>query len=346
MAPDLVTVGGLTIDNVIAADGAVALARIGGNGAYSAIGARCFAKMVGLVSMAVASFPEEALTLLASNGVDLGGVARHPARLRSTEWFVYDDAGDRIERLRSLPGDLAAAGFDELRLARADVDAWVALLQSRPQPEELSYSQFRHANPITPAQVPPRFLDARGVHLAPSRLDVLTEMASLFGARGIPLTLDPGWQLANIALDDLRPLLAQVDAFLPSAVELAALAPGAGVDDALRTLAGRCRGTVAVKRGREGSLVWDRRAGRSICVPALPVAAVDPTGAGDSWCGGFLAGLVETGDPVAAAHHGSVAAARIVGHFGADGPLPVDQGACRRDLADLLGLSASKGRPS
>ncbi len=42
MAPDLVTIGGLTIDNVIAADGTVALARVGGNAAYSGVGARCF----------------------------------------------------------------------------------------------------------------------------------------------------------------------------------------------------------------------------------------------------------------------------------------------------------------
>jgi sugar/nucleoside kinase (ribokinase family) len=346
MAPDLVTVGGLTIDNVIAADGAVALARIGGNAAYSAVGARCFAASVGLVSMAVASFPDAALAALAANRIDLAGVTRHPARLRYVEWFVYDEAGDRIERLRSLPGDLAAAGFSDMRLTKADTAAWVALLQSRPAPDEMSYSQFRHANPMTPVQVPVHYLDARGVHLAPSRLDVLSAMAALFGARGMPLTLDAGWQLTEIPIDDLAPLLARVDAFLPSAVELAALVPGAGVDDALGTLASRCLGTVAVKRGREGSLVWDRQGKRSIAVPALSVTTVDPTGAGDAWCGGFLAGLVETGDPIHAAHFGAVAAARIVSHFGADGALPVDQPACRADLQALLTSSLAQGKPA
>ncbi len=336
MAPDLVTIGGLTIDNVIAADGTVALARVGGNAAYSGVGARCFVGSVGLVSMAVASYPEETLERLHQNGLRLDGVVRHPARLRYVDWFIYDEAGDRTERLRSLPGDLAAAGFSESRLTADEVRRWQAILKAMPPPAEPSYSQFRHDNPMSPAQVPADYLGARGVHLAPSRIDVLQAMAALFAPTGMVLTLDPGWQLADIPLDDLAPLLSQVDAFLPSAVELAALVPGAGVDDALRTLAGRCRGEVAVKRGREGSLVWDRAGDRSIAVPAMIVDAVDPTGAGDSWSGGFLAGLVETGDPVRAACFGAVAAARIVARFGADGALPVDQPACRRDLEALL----------
>lgn len=345
MSPTLVTVGGLTIDNVISADGTVALSRIGGNAAYSAVGARCFVDSVGLVSMAVASFPDDALARLAEHGIDLDGVTRDPARLRYTEWFVYDDTGDRIERLRSLPCDLAAAGFSDRHLTKAEAAAWVAMLQARPAPDEMSYSQFRHANPMTPEQVPASYFSALGVHLAPSRIDVLAAMAALFGARGILITLDPGWQLADIALDDLAPLLARVDAFLPSAVELSALVPGAGVDDALRSLAGRCRGTVAVKRGRDGSLVWDRGAGRSIAVPALAVSAVDPTGAGDSWSGGFLAGLVETGDAIRAAHYGAIAAARVVSHFGADGALPVDPNACRADLAARLASNFEQGQP-
>jgi sugar/nucleoside kinase (ribokinase family) len=346
MVPDLVTVGGLTIDNVISSDGVVALAQVGGNAAYSAVGARCFVDRVGLVSMAVASFPEEALDRLAAHGLLLDGVTRHPARLRQVEWFIYDDAGDRTERLRSPPGALVAAGFSDERLTRDEVARWIGMLQAMPPPDEPSYSQFRHAAPMTPEQVPASYREARGAHLAPSRLDVLMAMAEIFGSAGMILTLDAGWQLADIPLDDLSPLLAKVDAFLPSAVELAALAPGAGVDDALRELALRCRGTVAVKRGREGALVWDRARARSIRVPALQVDAVDPTGAGDSWCGGFLAGLVDTGDPVRAACHGAAAAARIVACFGSDGALPVDRVQCRADVALLLDRAREEELPT
>jgi len=345
MGPDLVTVGGLTIDNVIAADGTVALARVGGNAAYSGVGARCFVGGVGLVSMAVASFPQETLDRLEANGLSLEGVVRRPERLRYADWFVYDEAGDRLEHLRSLPGDLAAAGFDATRLTREEVARWVALLRAGPGPDEPSYSQFRHAHPMSVAQVPARYRAARGVHLAPSRIDVVAAMAEHFAPTGMTVTLDPGWQLARTPLDELAPLLARVDAFLPSAVELASLLPDTGIDEALRVLSGLTRGTAAVKLGPSGARVWDRAHGVSVAVPALKVAAVDPTGAGDSWSGGFLAGLVETGDPVRAAAYGAVAAARIVTRFGADGALPVDEAACRADLARLSTALSSEERP-
>jgi hypothetical protein len=258
MIPDLVTVGGLTIDNVIAADGTVALARVGGNAAYSGVGARCWVGTVGLVSMAVSSYPKQTLARLAADGFLLDGVTHHPAVLRYVDWFIYDAAGDRHERLRSLPEDLAAEGLDKERLTPAEVQRWIAALEARPEPPEPSYSQFRHATPMSPGQVPAAYLKARGVHLAPCRIDVLEAMAAHFAPAGMPMTLDPGWQIANLPLDRLGGLLAAVDAFLPSEVELKALVPGASVSDALRELSRRCRGAVAVKRGGKGSLVWDR----------------------------------------------------------------------------------------
>jgi sugar/nucleoside kinase (ribokinase family) len=60
-------------------------------------------------------------------------------------------------------------------------------------------------------------------------------------------------------------------------------------------------------------------------VPAVSPRCVDPTGAGDAFCGGFLTGLIETGDPVEAALRGAVSASFAVEGCGAE-PLmaPVD----------------------
>ena len=122
-------------------------------------------------------------------------------------------------------------------------------------------------------------------------------------------------------------ILSRLDAFLPSEVEARALVPGAAPADALAVLAERCPGAVAVKLGPEGVLVWDRAAGAPVAVPPAPARTLDPTGAGDAFCGGFLAGLVETRDPVAAARIGAAAAARVVERFGADAALPAETGA-------------------
>jgi ribokinase len=335
VAPDLVTVGGLTVDHVIAADGTVALDQAGGNGAYSAVGALLWCARVGLVSQAVASYPRAVIDRLQAGGVDLGGVVWAEARLTAGNWFIYDHAGRRDEGLASTAGELTAAGFPADRLGPAQVAAWRARLGSRPTPAgEVSYSQFRVAHPLSPDRVPERFLRARGVHLAPSQPQVMAAMLDRFAASGMTVIADPGWQLAEHRLDTLAPILSRLDAFLPSEVELAAFVPGAAPAAALAVLAGHCPGAVAVKLGPAGVLVWDRAAAAPVTVPAAAATTLDPTGAGDGFCGGFLAGLVETGDPVQAARFGALSAARIVERFGADGALPHDRAAARAALAN------------
>ncbi|MEM6738575.1 MAG: carbohydrate kinase family protein [Pseudomonadota bacterium] len=332
MTPDLVTVGGLTVDNVIAADGRVGLAQAGGNGAYSAVGALMWVERVGLVSTAVASYPRAALARLKEGGVDLEGVAWSEATIGACNWFLYNAAGAREEGLSSPPEALALAGFPTDRLSAGEVARWRKVLRTRDTAGELSYSDFRLRHPLTPEQVPEAWRAARGVLLAPSQPAVMRTMLDWFAGGGGLMVADPGWQLAEHRLDALQPLLERLDAFLPSEVELSAFVPGAAPGEALGVLARLCPGAVAVKLGAQGVLVWDRAASRPVEVPARPAMAVDPTGAGDSFCGGFLAGLVETGDPMRAAHFGAISAAEIVQHFGADGALPADLKARRAAL--------------
>jgi ribokinase len=332
VVPDLVTVGGLTVDNVISADGRVGLAQAGGNGAYSAVGALMWQPCVGLVSCAVETYPRATIDRLQAQGVDLGGVVWSGERLAACNWFIYDAKGRREEELTSPPEALAEAGFPTDRLTPADIVRWRGLLAQRVAPDEISYSEFRDLHPLTPAQVPATWLRAKGVHLAPSQPQVMIAMLDRFAPGGATVTADPGWQLADRSLDEIAPILARIDAFLPSEVELRALVPSAGLADALSVLAERCPGAVAVKLGPEGVLVWDRARSAPVAVPSVRAETLDPTGAGDSFCGGFLAGLVETRDPVLAARFGAISAARIVTRFGADGALPADRAANRASL--------------
>lgn len=318
---DLVTVGGLTVDNVIAADGRVGLGQAGGNGAYSAVGARISGGQVGLVSHAVASYPRAVIRRLEHAGIDLSGVIWSEELLSACNWFIYEPDGRREERLQSSPEALAEAGFPTDRLKPEQVVAFRKLLMQRDTSGEISYSQFRLSRPLCPEQVPPHFLKARGVHLAPSQPEVMEAMLALFAPTEALVTADPGWQLAAHPLDRLSSILGRLDAFLPSEVELSALVPGARPAQGLAVLAKHCLGAVAVKLGPEGVLVWDRATASAIAVPAVPTRTVDPTGAGDAFCGGFLAGLVESRDAVLAARAGARAASKVVAAFGADGAL-------------------------
>ena len=77
---------------------------------------------------------------------------------------------------------------------------------------------------------------------------------------------------------------------------------------------------VALKMGAEGSLIATRD-GRHRLAPHK-VAAVDATGAGDTFDGSFLSRLLEGDDPVAAGRYANVAAALSTMGYGAVTPIP------------------------
>jgi sugar/nucleoside kinase (ribokinase family) len=74
--------------------------------------------------------------------------------------------------------------------------------------------------------------------------------------------------------------------------------------------------TLVIKMGEQGSLVCERE-GALWQVPAYPSAVVDTTGAGDAFCGGFLAGLVAGASIPECAAMGTVSASYVVEARGA-----------------------------
>ncbi|MGH2618038.1 MAG: carbohydrate kinase family protein, partial [Thermomicrobiales bacterium] len=70
-------------------------------------------------------------------------------------------------------------------------------------------------------------------------------------------------------------------------------------------------------------------------IPAVPVQAIDTIGAGDAYCGGFLAGLVETGDPIEAGLRGTVSASFAIQDYGAQAGMNPDPAEVRQRLHAL-----------
>jgi len=66
-------------------------------------------------------------------------------------------------------------------------------------------------------------------------------------------------------------------------------------------------------------------------------AIVDVTGAGDAFCGGFAAGLLETGDPVRAGQYGLVSASIVIEGYGATYGLQIPREVVTRRLQYLSG---------
>ncbi|HEY0184443.1 MAG TPA: sugar kinase [Rhodopila sp.] len=77
---------------------------------------------------------------------------------------------------------------------------------------------------------------------------------------------------------------------------------------------------VLLKLGEAGAYL--ATADARLRIPPYPVVAVDATGAGDTFCGAFLARILAGDEPEAAARYASVAAALKCTGYGAVAPIP------------------------
>jgi ribokinase len=151
-------------------------------------------------------------------------------------------------------------------------------------------------------------------------LDAVAEGIAMAAARGIPVLLNPA------PARTLPPeLLARIDYLIPNESE-ASMLTGIAVTDpdsaarAAAMLRGQGARRVIVTLGAAGILIADELGGRHL--PALPAAVVDTTGAGDSFIGGFAAGIAEGLALDDAARLGLRAARICVGRLGAQASLP------------------------
>jgi 2-dehydro-3-deoxygluconokinase len=133
----------------------------------------------------------------------------------------------------------------------------------------------------------------------------------------------------------LRDLATGVDVVLGSADELAVTAdadPAADPAELAAVVASLGPSTVVVKLGSDGALGLEAGA-TPVLVPALPVPiVVDPVGAGDGFCAGFIAGRLDGVDLETALRMGNACGALAVAAVGDQAGLPD-----RDELGRLLG---------
>jgi sugar/nucleoside kinase (ribokinase family) len=114
--------------------------------------------------------------------------------------------------------------------------------------------------------------------------------------------------------DTLLKLLPKVDVLMVNDGEARQLAGEANVIKAARAILRMGAGAVVIKRGEYGALLCTQE--ESFHAPAFPVADVlDPTGAGDSFAGGFLGLLDKLGNRQLPALKQAVAMGSTVASF-------------------------------
>lgn len=271
----LLTVGELTLDDVVVEGGEVSWQQAGGGALYSAVGALVWSQQVGINGVVGHDYPEALLAEIGASGLDLRGVLRSAETASIGLWLLYESDGTRRQLEKSRGGTFA--DVDRLRQAPAAVG-----------------------------------LEPVGVHVAPQSSQGQVRALGQLSERDVVRTLD----LLVEPYIDREPYLsgaafAEVDAFLPSTQEVVDLW---GHDDTRalgRWLAAHgSPARLVVKRGADGvDVLVD--SGTVLRVPSVVTDLVDPTGAGDAFCGGFLAGLVDTGDLLEAAVRGVVSSSFV-----------------------------------
>lgn len=170
---------------------------------------------------------------------------------------------------------------------------------------------------LSPADVAPGGYDL--VHATGYSLlghdEAFGEFVDRAHAEGVRVSLNAGAVAAidDIGLEAFLAAAAGVDILVATAAEASLLTGERGPDAAAVTLARR-HGLVAVTTGREGA--WVASGDTVERVPAIEVAAIDPTGAGDAFTAGFLAATLDGGDPTEAGRRGVALAAEAVSSLG------------------------------
>jgi len=190
-----------------------------------------------------------------------------------------------------------------------------------------------------PPKVPDAFKDSRFVFLANTAPGLQLQ---LLGQVGSPVFVAADTMNCWIEneLGDLKRLLGKIDCLIINEDEARMLAGELNLIEAVKQILKMGPAVVAVKKGEYGSLLCDG-SDNIFILPAYPSEVVkDPTGAGDSFAGGFmgyLAGENDTGfdNLKKAVAFGTAAASFTIEEFSIQGLASIDKGNVDRRFEQL-----------
>ncbi|MBC8153774.1 MAG: bifunctional hydroxymethylpyrimidine kinase/phosphomethylpyrimidine kinase [Bacteroidetes bacterium] len=148
----------------------------------------------------------------------------------------------------------------------------------------------------------------------------------------------------DIARADLLTLLPMVDVLVVNDEESRQLTGEYALVKAAARIRDMGPETVIIKKGEHGALLFHE--GRIFAAPALPLAEVfDPTGAGDTFAGGFIGHLAKTDDlsfdnMKRAIIYGSAMASFCVEKFGAERIMHLSQPEIQARVSEFVRLSS------
>jgi cytidine kinase len=311
MPPNYLIFGQLKREFLLPPMGPVRLDMAGGSPLYVAAGFRVWESNVGLVGRVGSDFPRAWLNDCMSRGLDTSGIKILDKNVDARDFLAYSESFE-LSRINPVS-----------QFARREMTFPKSLLgyqADRPLDEALN---------LLVTDIPSAYLKARAAYLCP--MDLMTQAQMIAGLkRGATHTfiLDPAPASMTPTARRELPLIHGVTAFITSQEEMRNLFQAETHDlwemaEAV-TLYG-CE-YVVIKCGTRGQLLYVASNKRKWEVPAYPARLADPTGVGDAFGGGFMAGFCKNYDPLEGVLHGNVSASLKLEGSGAFYPLDVMPG--------------------
>lgn len=328
--PRFLIAGKLNRDYLLLPNGSSYVDIPGGNLLYAAAGLRIWEKSAGLIARVGEDYPRDWLEQISQNNLDLKGIRILPNAVDLRRFIAYPE-------LETPQFDQPVSHYARLGLSfpksLLGYTIPTNLLDNRSRLSELT---------IRRGDIPEVYLDASAAHLCP--MDFLSHsiLTSILRQGHIStLTLDPSdTYMDSIFWEDLPALLNGVTALLVSEQKLLRFFHGRITDlwEMAETIHSFGCEIVVIKRGVQGQYLYENASKSRWVIPSYPSNTIDLTGAGDAFCGGFLAGFRQNYDALEATLYGNISASLIAGGSGPFYALDTLPGLANRRLDALRNM--------
>ncbi|MFO7943422.1 MAG: carbohydrate kinase family protein [Anaerolineales bacterium] len=304
-APRVIFAGALSREFFITVDDHPVLDIPGGNALYAAVGYLVWDQdpPPGILTKVGENYPQSWLDDFARRRVNVEGVKILPRVVDLRKFYIYTDKMTRVE-------DQPMSNF-----ARIGRPLPKALLDYDPERSNMGAEKGVGARSLRKDDLPGSYQSATTAHLCPLDYHTHNLLPAVLRQMGFTtVTLDPAPDyMEPTYYGDLPGLVTGLTAFMPREEDLRRIFRGLEVDLWKMAAEIGCCGcqVVVIRRGEQGQLLYDADRGRRWEIPAYPARVHNPTGAGDAFCGGFLAGYQRTYDPLEAVLYGNVSSSLV-----------------------------------
>ncbi len=227
---------------------------IGGAGTYISLSASYFSKQINLISVVGNDFPDDYMNILQKHGIDISGIQ---VKQDEKTFFWSGKYHDNMNKRDTLVTELnALAGFDPV------------------VPDAYQNSDYLMLGNLTP--------------------DIQSKVIERMHKRPKFIMMDTMNFWMDNTPEDLKKTVSMVDLLCINDEEAQQMSGENSLVSAAEKILASGPKYLIIKKGAHGALLFDRNH-NIFSAPALPLKSVfDPTGAGDTFAGGFIGYLAKT----------------------------------------------------